>query len=77
MANDLRRRLTMLEANVRNSAPVLTISEIDQAVVRYDGDRGVAYPDTPPSSAFRTMLRAMRPGLACIFLTAHPQDLML
>ncbi|WP_313393571.1 hypothetical protein [Sphingobium yanoikuyae] len=77
MANDLHRRLKMLEANARNSAPVLAVSEIDQAVARYEGARDVHHTHTPTPDAFRTMLRAMRPSLARIFLAAHPQDLML
>jgi len=77
MGNDLRRRVKALEGNARNIAPVLTPDEIDQAVARYGGERGVHHTHTPSPSAFRTMLRAMRPSLARIFLTAHPQDLML
>ena len=77
MANDLRRRVKALEGNARNSAPVLTADEIDQAVARYEAERCVHHTHAPASSAFRTMLRTMRPSLARIFLHAQPADLML
>jgi hypothetical protein len=77
MANDLRRRVKMLEGRVRNIAPALTADEIAHAVTRYEADRGEEYPETPPSSAFGQMLHAMSPSVARIFLHAHPVDLMV
>ena len=76
MGNDLRRRVKALE-HQRNFAPMITADEIDQAVARYEVERCGHDDHTPPSSAFRTMLHAMTPSLARVFLTAHPQDLML
>ena len=77
MGNDLKRRLKMLEAETRNASPRLTLAEIDQAVDRYEGDRDVISIDTPTSSTFRTMLRAMKPAVGRLFLQAHPLDLLL
>lgn len=77
MASDLNRRLKMLEASADNASPRITKAEIGQAVDRYERDRGGYHDHTPTSCAFRTMLYAMRPAVARLYLPAHPVDLML
>lgn len=77
MGNDLRRRVRLLEdRNRRNSGSVITADEIEQAVERYEHDRGERYSHTPSSAAFRTMLGSMQADTARLFLHAHPMDLL-
>ena len=77
MANDLKRRLSALESKAGDLPSALAPDEIDRAVMQYDAARCGHDDHTPPSSAFRTMLGAMRPSLARLFLHAQPADLVL